>query len=54
LNIALNYFAYHSIKIHRKLRVTPAMAAGLTDRLWEGGDLFGLLEAEGREQERHE
>jgi hypothetical protein len=30
---ALNYFAYNFIKIHRTLRSTPAMAAGVTDRL---------------------
>jgi IS1 family transposase len=44
--IALNYFAYNFIKIHRTLRVTPAMAAGVTDRLWDASDLVGLLEAE--------
>jgi IS1 family transposase len=46
--IALNYFAYNFIKIHRTLRVTPAMAAGVTDRLWDAGDLVGLLEADER------
>jgi IS1 family transposase len=46
--IALNYFAYNFIKIHRTLRVTPAMAAGVTDHLWDAGDLVGLLEAEER------
>jgi hypothetical protein len=30
---ALNYFAYNFIKIHRTLRMTPAMATGVTDRL---------------------
>jgi hypothetical protein len=44
--IALNYFAYNFIKIHRTLRVTPAMAAGDTDRLWDAGDLVSLLECE--------
>jgi hypothetical protein len=44
--VALNYFAYNFIKIHRSLRVTPAMAAGVTDRLWSVSDLIGLLEAE--------
>jgi len=43
--IALNYFTYNFIKIHRTLRVAPAMAAGVTDRLWDAGDLVGLLEA---------
>jgi hypothetical protein len=28
---ALNYFAYNFIKIHRKLRMSPAMAAGFID-----------------------
>lgn len=32
---ALNYFAYNFIKIHRTLRTSLAMAAGVTDRLWE-------------------
>lgn len=29
----------------RTLRCTPAMAAGVTDRLWEVSDLVALLEA---------
>jgi len=44
--VALNYFAYNFIKIHRTLRVTPAMAAGVTDRLWEVSDLITLWESE--------
>jgi len=36
---ALNYFAYNFTKIHRTLRVSPAMAAGVTDRLWSVEDL---------------
>jgi hypothetical protein len=42
--VALNYFAYNFIKIHRTLRVTPAMAAGVTDRLFDVSDLVSLLE----------
>jgi hypothetical protein len=42
--VALNYFASNFIKIHRTLRVTPAMAAGVTDRLWDVPDLVALLE----------
>jgi IS1 family transposase len=44
--IALNYFAYNFIKIHRTLRVSPAMAAGVTDHLWDASELVSLLEAE--------
>ena len=38
-SVALGYFAHTFNKIHRTLRVTPAMAAGVTDRLLraEGG-----------------
>src|ERR1019366_1853920 len=47
---ALNYFAYNFIKVHRTLRMTPAMAAGVTDRPWDGGGLgcsLGSIRAEG-------
>lgn len=41
---ALYVFHYNFIRIHQTLRVTPAMAAGLTDHLWELSDLLALLE----------
>jgi IS1 family transposase len=44
--VALNYFAYNFIKIHRTLRVSPAMAAGVTDHLWSVSDLIDLWESE--------
>ena len=43
--VALNYFAYNFIRIHRTLRVTPAMAANVTDRLFDVSDIVALLEA---------
>jgi hypothetical protein len=46
--VALYYFSYNSIKIHRTLRVSPAMAAGVTDHLWDAGELVSLLENEER------
>ena len=49
---ALNYFAYNFIKIHRTLRMTPAMAAGVTDRLWDVSDLVALWEQYERRAER--
>jgi len=49
---ALNYFAYNFLRIHRSLRCTPAMAAGVTKRLWEVSDLVELLEVEERGAER--
>jgi hypothetical protein len=41
--IALHYMHYNFVRIHQTLRVTPAMAAGLTDRLWSVQDLVSLL-----------
>jgi hypothetical protein len=32
------------IKIHRTLRVTPAMAPGVTDRLFDVSDIVAILE----------
>ena len=49
---ALNYFAYNFIKIHRTLRMSPAMAAGVTNRLWDVNDLVALWES--HEQRRAE
>lgn len=51
--VALNYFAYNFIKIHRTLRVSPAMAAGVETRLWSVEDLVALWESyEQRRAER--
>ena len=50
--VALNYFAYNFIQIHRTLRMNPAMAAGVTDKLWSVEDLVALWETEERRRER--
>ncbi len=34
---------YNFIRIHKSLRCTPAMAAGVTNRLREVADIFELL-----------
>jgi len=44
--VALNYFAYNFIRIHNTLRVSPAMAAGVTDHLRDVSDLVALWESE--------
>ena len=43
--VALNYFAYNFIQIHKTLRTSPAQAAGVTDRLWNVNDLVSLWES---------
>ena len=42
---ALHCTFYIFVRIHKTLRVTPAMAAGLTDRLWDMRDIVALVEA---------
>jgi hypothetical protein len=48
--VALGYFAYNFIKINRTLRMTPAMAAQVTPRLWSVCDLVAAWERWEREQ----
>jgi IS1 family transposase len=43
-SIALHFMHYNFVKIHQTLRVTPAMAAGVTQRLWSIEDMVGLLD----------
>jgi hypothetical protein len=43
--VALHFVYYNFCRIHKTLRVTPAMAAGVTDRLWEVSDIVALVEA---------
>ena len=38
--LALHFAHYNFVRIHRTLRVTPAMQAGVTGRLWELEDLL--------------
>ena len=40
--VALHFAYYNFVRIHRTLRVTPAMAAGVTSQLWTVGQLTGL------------
>lgn len=44
--IALHFHYYNWVRIHSAHRTSPAMAAGLTDRLWEMADIVALIEAE--------
>jgi IS1 family transposase len=43
--MALHFLYYNFVRIHKTLKVTPAMAAGVTDRLWEIGDVIDVLES---------
>jgi hypothetical protein len=41
--VALHMMYYNFVRIHKTLKVTPAMAAGVTDKLWEMGDIVAVL-----------
>lgn len=44
-SVALFAMYYNFVRVHKTLRTTPAMAAGVTSRLWEIGDIVDVLEA---------
>lgn len=43
--VALHMMYYNFVKTHSKLRMSPAMAAGVSERLWEISDIVTLVEA---------
>lgn len=43
--VALHFMYYNFVKVHQTLKVTPAMEAGLTDRLWDMSDLVAIITA---------
>jgi IS1 family transposase len=42
--VALYFMHYNFCRVHKTLRVTPAMEAGLTDHVWSVEELISLLE----------
>ena len=38
--MALHFARYNFCRVHGSLRITPAMAAGITDHVWELGELI--------------
>jgi glutaredoxin 2 len=43
--VALHSMYYNFVRLHQTLKVSPAMAAGVTDRLWEMVDVVDMLDA---------
>ncbi len=43
-SVALHFMYYNFGKIHQSLRVSPAMEAGVSDRLWNIEEIVGLLD----------
>ncbi len=42
--VSLHFMYYNFVRIHQSLRVTPAIAAGVTERLWELEDIVKLVD----------
>jgi len=51
--VALYAAWYNFVRIHKTLKVTPAMEAGVTDRLWSLADVVGILDEWEAVQEKH-
>jgi hypothetical protein len=42
--MAIHFMHYNFVRIHQTLKVTPAMAAKVTPKLWEMSDMVKVLE----------
>jgi IS1 family transposase len=42
--VALHFLHYNFARVHKTLRVTPAMEAGLADHIWSVEEIIGLLD----------
>lgn len=42
-SVAIHFMHYNFCRIHKTLRVTPAMAAGIADHVWEIDELIALM-----------
>ena len=47
--VALYFMHYNFVRVHKTLRVTPAMEAGLTNHVWSMEELVGLLDRRERQ-----
>lgn len=44
-SLALYFTYYNFVRMHKSVRMSPAMAAGVTDRLWDMEDILALVDA---------
>ena len=44
-SVALYMMSYNFCRIHKTLRVTPAMEAGISDRVWAMEEVVDLIDA---------
>lgn len=50
--VALQVVYENFVSIHGSLRVSPAMAAGISDQLWSAEDIVALIDARARPKKR--
>jgi hypothetical protein len=48
-SVALHFMHYNFCRIHKSLRVTPAMEAGVSNHVWEIGEIVDLLDLQEQE-----
>lgn len=46
-SLAMFYMHYNFVRVHQTLRVTPAMEAGVTDRVWSIEDIVAITQRAG-------
>jgi hypothetical protein len=42
--MAIYFMHYNFVRIHQTLKVSPAIAAGVTSKLWEEADMVAVLQ----------
>lgn len=42
--LAIHFMHYNFSRVHKSLRITPAMAAGVSDHVWPLEEIIGLLD----------
>ena len=44
-SLALYFLYYNFVRLHKTLKVSPAIAAGVADKLWNVEDIVALIDA---------
>lgn len=50
--VALHFMHYNFVRIHKTLKISPAMAAGVSNTLWSMNDVVALIDAKEEKRDR--